>query len=110
MWQSFDKGLTIGKTGSETGIILLDEEHVDGARITLERDGHRPFAITCGIYGWMVHTRFFLNEDDVRRDYELMKQALDPIVRSIPLRSDPDDRDKMKAIVRMIHEFVECFP
>jgi hypothetical protein len=34
------------------------------ARITLERDGHQPFAITCGSYGWMVHTSFFSGEEE----------------------------------------------
>jgi hypothetical protein len=107
MWQSFDKGRTIGATGSESGIILLDEEHADGARITLERDGHTPFAITCGIYGWMVHTRFFDNEEDAGRAYEYMKQALNSIIQSIPLNSDPDRDAKMEATTRMISEFVE---
>jgi hypothetical protein len=110
VWQSFDKGRTIGKSGSETGIILLDEEHVDGARITLERDGYTPFAITCGIYDWTVHTRFFANEEDARRAYEDMKQALDSIIRSIPLKSDPDFDPKTKATTRMIREFVERYP
>jgi hypothetical protein len=49
-------------TGSEGGTIVLDEEHGLGARITLEKDGAiAPFTITCGIYGWMAHTRFFSN-------------------------------------------------
>ena len=42
---------------SEGGVILRELEHPDGARIALERGGAvSPFAITCGIYGWMVHT------------------------------------------------------
>jgi hypothetical protein len=101
MWQPFDNGRMIGISGSEKGIILLDEEHVDGARITLERDGYTPFAITCGIYGWMVHTRFFANEEDARRGYEDMKQALDSIIQSVPLESDPNCEAKMKATARI---------
>ena len=111
MWQSFDQGRTIGKSGSETGIILVDDEHGDGVRITLERDvGVAPFAITCGIYGWMVHTRFFANEEDARGAYEDMKQALDIIVQTIPIKSDPDCDAKMKATTRMIEDFVEQYP
>jgi hypothetical protein len=110
MWQSFDNGRTIGTSGSEKGIILLDEKHVDGARITLERDGYTPFAITCGIYGWMMHTRFFANEENARRAYEEMKPALDSVIQSIPLESDPDCDAKMKATARMIKEFVEHYP
>jgi hypothetical protein len=59
-WIEFEGGSTIGEQGSENGLTLKDEEQVRGARITLERDTRiAPFAITCGIYGWMVHTRFF---------------------------------------------------
>lgn len=57
-WIPFENGTTVGTTGSEGGTILRDELHPDGARITLERTASQ-FAITCGVYGWMVHTRFF---------------------------------------------------
>jgi hypothetical protein len=111
MWQSFAEGRTIGKSGSEAGVILLDEEHADGARISLECDGTiAPFTIICGIFGWMVHTRFFANEEDARRAYEDMKQALDMIIQSIPFKSDPDCDAKMKATTRMVEEFVEQYP
>jgi hypothetical protein len=111
MWQSFDKGRTIGKSGSETGVILLDEEHADGARITLEGDCRpAPFTITCGIFGWMVHTRFFANEEGARRAYEDMKQALDRIIRSIPLESDPDRDTKMEATTRRINNLWSTIP
>jgi hypothetical protein len=111
MWQSFAKGRTIGKSGSEAGVILLDEEHAEGARITLECDGRiAQFAITCGIFGWMVHTRFFANEEDARLAYEDTKQALDIIIQSIPFKSDPDYDTKMKAATRAIGEFVEHYP
>jgi hypothetical protein len=57
-WHSFENGGTLGQAGSEEGTILRDEEHPLGARISLERDCRvAPFAITCGIYGWMLHTR-----------------------------------------------------
>ena len=109
MWQPFDNGRTIGGTGSESGVTLLDEEHVYGARITLERDGNTPFAITCGIYGWMMHTCFFANEEDAGQAYKKMKQALDSIIQSVPLNNDPDPDAKMEATERMIREFVECY-
>lgn len=38
MWYSFDNGSTIGTDGSENGVIIKDEEHELGARITLEKD------------------------------------------------------------------------
>jgi hypothetical protein len=63
-----------------------------------------------GIYGWMVQTRFFANEQDARRDYEDMKQALNSIIRAIPLKSDPNRDAKMKTTIQMINEFVEQYP
>lgn len=109
MWQSFDEGRTIGESGSETGVILHDEEHVDGARITLECEGYTPFAITCGIYGWMVHTRSFANEEEARQAYEDMKHSLESIIQSIPLENEPDFDARTEATTRMIAAFVERY-
>ncbi len=62
-WRPFNDGVTIGTEGSESGTIVRDQEHPLGARLTLERWGQTaPLAITCGVYGWMVHTRFFASE------------------------------------------------
>jgi hypothetical protein len=110
-WRAFRDGSSIGVRGSEEGTILLDEEHQDGARITLERNGKTaPFAITCGIYDWMVHTRFFGEETQARQDFEAMKGALDDIVRAIPFLDDPDLEKKWKAVISAIYEFVERYP
>lgn len=42
------------QTGSEGGLIISDEEYKDSCRITLEKC-ERYYAITCGIYGGMMH-------------------------------------------------------
>ncbi len=77
MWQSFDGGASLGQTGSEEGVIIRDEEYSDGARITVERDTRiAPFAITCGVYGLMVHTRFLGSEAEADREVDRMKPAL----------------------------------
>jgi hypothetical protein len=76
-WYPFENGSTLGQKVSEEGVILRDEEHPREARITLERDGKvAPFAITCGIYGCMMHTRFFGQEDEASEQYDRMKDAL----------------------------------
>src|SRR3954471_2347950 len=76
-WAAFENGNTVGARGSEDGVIVVDEEHDLGARITLERDGSvAPFAITCGIYGWAFHTRFFSTRETADRDLETMKDAI----------------------------------
>ncbi len=76
-WYAIDNGATLGQKGSEDGTIFRDEEHPLEARITLERDGRAaPFAITCGIYGCMLHTRFFSLEGEACEQYDRMKEAL----------------------------------
>jgi hypothetical protein len=110
-WHPYKQGATTGQAGSEEGIIVLDEEHDDGARITLERDARTvPFAITCGIYGWMVHTRFFADESEGRHEYGLMKSALEDLLQAIPLESDPEVEAKMAEAGRECGLFVQRFP
>jgi hypothetical protein len=110
-WHPFDAGRTLGQSGSEDGIILLDEEHSDGARITLERDCRNiPFAITCGIYGWMVHTRYFPTEELARQAYKEMKLELVNILQIIPYEDDPELWTKIDGVVSATHDFVQRFP
>jgi len=107
-WRPYDDGKTIGTRGSERGVIILDEKY-DGARITLERDGSAsPFAITCGVSGMMVHTRFFGDEPTARADYNAMKGGLVEIYALVPLDNDPTpDFDPS---IAAIHRFIERFP
>jgi hypothetical protein len=77
--------------GTEGGVIVLDDVHDLGARITLEKfDEGGGGAITCGIYGWMMHTRFFDTEDSARHAFEEMKIDMGAILWRIPLESDLD--------------------
>src|SRR5579885_2123225 len=90
-WHAVDGGATPSTCGSEDGIVERDEEHPDGARVTLEHNGTiAPFAITCGLYGWMCHTRFFSTRDEADREFEAMKAGLAAILALIPLKSDPE--------------------
>ena len=54
MWKDL---YVAGDIGSEGGTILADEEYKNSCRITLEKC-EKYYAITCGIYGSMVHTAF----------------------------------------------------
>jgi hypothetical protein len=109
-WYPFDDGSSIGTEGSEKGVILCDEEHSKGARITLERDGSAPFAITCGIYGWMVHTRFFSNLPEAQQAFDEMKAELGNIMHLIPPSDDPRVDAKMIVAEEAIDRFIEQFP
>jgi len=81
MWNSYDNGTTLGTEGSENGIIVKDEEHSDGARITLEKEAHGvPYAITCGIYGLFVHTVYCSDIESSMKQYENMKKDIEKIL------------------------------
>jgi hypothetical protein len=109
-WYSFEGGSTIGATGSENGIILRDEEYGACARITLERDGHTPFALTCGIYGWMVHTRFFATGEEANSAFKATQAELARIIDLIPSRDDPQPSERSSVAAEAMHDFVNEFP
>jgi hypothetical protein len=82
-WRPFEEAATLGLPGSEEGIVVRDEEHSLGARITLERaTSVAPFAITCGIYGWMFHTCFLSSEAEAESQYDLMKTSLSMLLEA----------------------------
>jgi hypothetical protein len=110
MWQLFEDGATIGQKGSEDGIILRDEEHDAGARITLERGcAHGvPYAVTCGIYGWFFHTRLLGSEEEA--DYPAMREGLANILDIIPRVGDPEAKAKLVAVGEAVQVFVSQFP
>lgn len=108
-WQPFENGSTLGQIGSEAGRIVLDEEHVLGARISLEH-GCRvgPYSITCGIYGWMLHTRFFASKEEAETQYEMMKNALDALLEAAEKTSESDGGRQV--LMDGVGRFVERFP
>ncbi|NTJ63730.1 hypothetical protein G6M50_37115 [Agrobacterium rhizogenes] len=106
-WVSFDGGSTIGHQGSESGIILLDEEHSDGARVTLERCDRVPFAITCGLYGNMVHTVFIGSEREALDTFHAIKTNLEALIAIWPENNAP--ADQTSRFYDAISDFVERF-
>ena len=97
-WRPFEEGATLGQPGSEQGIILRDEEHALGARITLER----------GIYGWMMHTRFFAAEDEANAQYEQMKDALSSLLEAAEQTAAIDGGREV--LMDGIDEFIGNYP
>ena len=75
MWEQLD---TIGTEGSEGGTIIADEEYRQSCRITLEKC-ERWDAITCGVYGAMVHTAF-ADAASSAAVYAAMKQELQDFI------------------------------
>jgi hypothetical protein len=108
-WRHFENGGTLGQTGSEAGKVVRDEEHALGARISLERDCRvAPFAVTCGIYGWMLHTRFFGSEEEAESQYDAMKQALAALLEAAEMTSASDGG--RQAVMEGVHRFIETYP
>ena len=72
MWIKLQEWM--GGRGTEGGIVIDDEEYDNSCRFTLEKC-KAYYAVTCGVYGSMVHTAFF-DEKDYQQKYEEMKQEL----------------------------------
>ena len=106
-WHLSEDGATLGQAGSEEGIVVRDEEHSLGARITLEREASiAPFAITCGIYGCMMHTRFFLLESEATSQYDDMKIAL-AVLLLTEVEGGPEG---CRTFTDSLTAFVETYP
>ncbi|PKA81966.1 hypothetical protein ATE92_0089 [Ulvibacter sp. MAR_2010_11] len=81
IWKTFDKGSSIGTTGSENGVIIRDEENTFGARITLEKEGSiAPYSITIGIYGIMFHTDFYANLEQSDIAFNHFKTKIEKVI------------------------------
>jgi hypothetical protein len=102
-WIAYDKGESIGKIGAEGGVILRDEEHELGARLTLKR-GNNYISVSCSIYGWMDHTRFFSTEAEAQREYLLMKPPLANMVENI-LSAGLNDIKMWEAIASFVRRY-----
>lgn len=88
MWNFFASGKTIGTIGSEEGVIIRDEEHSVGARLTLESDGiNAAYSITCGVYGIFFHTTFVSSRDEAESKFEDMNQKLVGIWLAVKVRT-----------------------
>jgi hypothetical protein len=107
-WHRFENGGTLGKRGSEEGTMVRDEEYSLGARISLERDCRAaPFAITCGIHGWMLHTRFFSSKFEAETQYEAMKSALAVLLEVAAKTAEIDGGRQV--LMAGVSKFVEIF-
>ena len=103
-WFSYDDGRSVGKVSAEGGVILRDDEHELGARITLKR-GSGYVSISCHIYGRADHTRFFGVVSDAEREYPAMRTALGNVMNIIDSAGSNDIK-----VWEAISEFVGRFP
>lgn len=103
-WHKYDEGKSINKVGTEGGVILRDDEHELGARITLKR-GKDYLSVSGHIYGWMDHTRFIIGSSEAEREYKAMKNALGDVMNVIEAVGSKDIK-----VWEAISEFVRRFP
>ncbi len=103
-WVAYDNGNSIGKVSAEGGVILRDEQHTRGGRVTLKQ-GKTFISVSCYIYGWIDHTRFFYTVADAQREYVIMKNILGSMLDDI-LAAGAKDIKMWEAIA----DFVRRFP
>lgn len=111
-WETYiDENGEPAVAGPDGGVIIADDEHGGGARITFERlGGEGPYGITCGVYGWMMHSRYFAAEHEAQAAFGAMKTALAAIVEIIPLNSDSQVDEKIERVSAERSAFVDRFP
>ena len=103
-WIPYHDGITVGTKGPQGDVILLDEVHPDGARMTIKR-GTKYISVSCNINNWINHTRFFDKVRDAKREFTVMKIS---ILEVTELLKTPDV-NQIK-IWEAISNFVRRFP
>lgn len=103
-WLPYNNGITIGAKGPEGDIILMDDAHPIGARITIKQ-GAQYFSVSCNIYNWINHARFFNTEDDAKREFLVMEEALLEIINLLSVREIYNIK-----VWEAISNFVRRFP
>lgn len=76
--------------------------------VTLEHVRNNRFTITCGIYGWMVHTRFFDSEAAALMGLNETKDELGKILALIPIEDAAND-DNIQIATHAIADFVDQY-
>ena len=102
-WAAYKNGMSIGKITAEGGVILMDEEHESGGRMTLKQ-GKTFISVSCHIYGWIDHTRFLNSVPDAKREYAQMKKAITHMLEDI-LSAGKDDIKMWEAIANFVRKF-----
>ena len=103
MWEPFDVIADTGGYGYD-GTPLKAEEHIDGAIISLEKNGIAPYSIVIIIYQTLCHTAHFENIDDATAAYERMKQNVQDLFDWWDSSVSIDD------VVDWCENFVDMYP
>lgn len=102
-WKPYNNGRSIGVKGSEGGEIVRDEEHPQGARITIKK-GLDYVSISCNISGKIDHTRFFKEMKVAESEFDVMQVELDKVINAIS-STKPTDIKVWEAISGFVTRF-----
>lgn len=103
-WQPYNLGRSIGVKGSEGGVIIRDEEHPLGARMTIKQ-GRDYVSVSCNISGKIDHTRFFREMSAAEQEYSNMQREMTRVIGAISSAKAADIK-----VWEAISEFVTRFP
>ena len=104
-WHIFDEGKTIGSEGPEEGVVIMDLEHIEGARITAEKDSPTaPFVITFGIYGLLFHTHFKTQARQVTDTIQWLRSKIDEVFALYELPEDQRTDEWYHKHDKLVHE------
>jgi hypothetical protein len=102
-WKPFNRGRSIGTRSPEGGVIVRDEEHPLGARITL-KEAKEYVSISCNISGRIDHSRFFTKLSDAQVEYDVMKDELAKVAKVISAAKASDIKG-WEAIAAFVSRF-----
>jgi len=106
-WIEFEEGKSLDSVGSESGIIVKDEELESSARITIENDGQTaPFSITLGIYGLAFHTNFYSTIDKAEEDFIWYKFKIEEILRLYEIEENERNKEWNESHNLLIDELI----
>jgi len=103
-WLPYKDGITIGAKGPEGDVILMDQAHPIGARMTIKA-GAEYVSVSCNIHNWIDHTRFFGTAFEAKRELANMEDALSEVIGLLAAK----EVDKIK-VWEAISNFVRRFP
>ncbi|WP_224363025.1 hypothetical protein [Hyalangium versicolor] len=109
-WKPYEAGSTLGLSGSQGGTITWDEQYAGQVRLTLEQDESRSFhAITCGVSGWLLHSRFFGSAPEAFAAFEELRPALVELWAQLP-KGGPGSPTEARAGGPLLAAFLARFP
>ena len=91
-WELFEGGQHIGSMTEEGRVVVYDEEHADGARITIERCKDETFCITCSIYRALFFVTIpYATAEEARASYAIMREEIGQAVEMLEKKGLPED-------------------